>query len=310
MHTILGSGGAIGTELARALPGFKQDVRLVSRTPRKVNETDQLFPASLLDAAQVDRAVEGSAVCYLTAGLAYKTSVWRTQWPAVMKNVIDACEHHRTKFVFFDNVYAIGGDNVKHITENSPMSPTSRKGEVRATLDRMILEAVERGKLQALIARSPDFFSDMKATSVVMITVYENMVKGKKAQWFGNADVLHSIGYAPDLAMGTAMLGNTPDAFNKIWNLPVDSETLTGRQWVDLFAGMLKKKPALQVFPAWSVRALGLFVPILKEMHEMLYQFDRDYFFDSSKFTKTFGFTPKSNREALRETLTRLGHTV
>jgi nucleoside-diphosphate-sugar epimerase len=310
MHTILGSGGAIGTELARALPGFKQNVRLVSRTPRKVNVTDQLVPASLLDAAQVDRAVEGSAVCYLTAGLAYTTGVWQSQWPVVMTNVLDACARHNAKLVFFDNVYAIGGDNVNHITEDSPISPTSRKGEVRAALDRKVLEAVEKGKVQAIIARAPDFFSDMKATSVMMITVYENLLKGKKAQWFGSADVLHSMGYAPDLAMGTAILGNTPDAFNKIWNLPVDKETLTGRQWVDLFAGMLEKKPKVQVYPTWSVRALGLVVPVLKEMYEMLYQFDRDYVFDSSKFTRTFGFTPKTNQAALHETLTRLGHTV
>jgi nucleoside-diphosphate-sugar epimerase len=310
MHTILGSGGAIGTELARALPGFKQNVRLVSRTPRKVSETDELFPASLLDAAQVDRAVQGSAVCYLTAGLEYKTSVWQSQWPVLMKNVIDACGRHGAKLVFFDNVYAIGRDNVRHITETSPISPTSKKGEVRAALNRMILEAVEKGNVQAIIARSPDFFSDHKATSMMMITVYDNMVKGKKAQWFGSAEVIHSMGYAPDLAMGTAILGNTPEAFNKIWNLPVDKETLTGRQWVEVFAGMLKKKPGVQVYPAWSVRALGLFVPILKEMHEMLYQFDRDYFFDSGKFMKTFGYTPKTNREAVRETLKRLGHDV
>ena len=198
------------------------------------------------------------------------------------------------------------GTSPKH----SPISPTSNKGEVRAALNRMILEAVEKGNVQAIIARSPDFFSDMKATSMMMITVYDNMVKGKKAQWFGSADVIHSMGYAPDLAMGTAILGNTPDAFNKIWNLPVDKETLTGRQWVEVFAGMLKKKPDVQVYPAWSVRALGLFVPILKEMHEMLYQFDRDYFFDSGKFIKTFGYTPKTNREAVRETLRRLGHDV
>ncbi|MBA5844882.1 NAD-dependent dehydratase, partial [Escherichia coli] len=75
-----------------------------------------------------------------------------------IKNVIDACSTHNAKLVFFDNVYAIGGDNVKHITENSPISPTSKKGEVRAEVNKLILDSVEKGKLNAIIARSADFF--------------------------------------------------------------------------------------------------------------------------------------------------------
>jgi len=36
------------------------------------------------------------------------------------------------------------------------------------------------------------------------------------------------------------------------------------------------------------MRLLGLFVPILRELHEMMYQFENDYVFDSSKFQQRF----------------------
>jgi nucleoside-diphosphate-sugar epimerase len=134
--------------------------------------------------------------------------------------VIDACIEYNTRLVFFDNVYAIGGDNVKHIAEESPISPSSKKGEVRAGLDKMILEAIDKRGLKAIIARAPDFFSDQGQTSIIMNTVYDNLAKGKKAQWFCNAKVIHNCGYTPDLAKGTAILGNTPDAYGQIWNLP------------------------------------------------------------------------------------------
>lgn len=36
MQTILGSGGAIGIELAKALKEFTSEIKLVSRNPKKI----------------------------------------------------------------------------------------------------------------------------------------------------------------------------------------------------------------------------------------------------------------------------------
>ncbi len=94
MQVILGSGGAIGTELARALAHYTPDIQLVSRDPKKVNNTDQLFSADLTDADRVAKAVQGAEVAYLTVGLPYDTAVWRSVWPVVMANVINACKQH------------------------------------------------------------------------------------------------------------------------------------------------------------------------------------------------------------------------
>jgi len=301
MQTILGSGGAIGTELAKALKQYTSDIRLVSRNPKKVNDTDTLFPADLSDKSQVSKAIEGSEICYLTLGYEYKTKVWQEKWPALIKNVVEACIQHKTKLVFFDNVYAIGGDNVKHITELSPISPTSKKGKVRAFVDQHILENIETGKLNAIIARSPDFFGPSnKETSLVLNLVYDNFAKGKKAQWFCNADVIHTMGYTPDLAKGTAILGNTADAYNQIWNLPVDMNVLTGREWVKLFATEMNASDKVTVLPMWGLKLLGVFIPIMREMPEMMYQFDRPYNFDCTKFMNRFEFKTTSNLDAVK----------
>ena len=143
-QTILGAGGAIGIELAKALTTFTADIRLVGRNPKKVNSTDQLYQADLTNRDQVFKAVEGSQVVYLMVGFDYNTKLWQQMWPPLIKNVTDACLHHQAKLLFFDNVYAIGGDNVNHITEHSPISPTSKKGEVRAAVDKLILESIDK----------------------------------------------------------------------------------------------------------------------------------------------------------------------
>lgn len=306
MQTILGAGGAIGVDLAKALTAYTTDIRLVGRNPKKVNDTDTPYAADLTDASQISKAVAGSDICYLTIGFDYSTKLWQERWLPLIQSVVNACAEHQAKLVFFDNVYAIGGDHVKHLTEESPISPTSKKGEVRAQVDRHILESVEKGKVDAIIARAPDFFGPIKDKSITMNMIYDNLIKGKTAQWFCNANVQHSTGFVPDLAKGTAMLGNTPDAYNQIWNLPVDPVAPTGQEWVNLFATELNASNKVQVLPGWGMRLLGVFVPILKEMYEMRYQYDQPYYFDSSKFTERFKYTPTSNAEAVIQTIDAL----
>lgn len=306
-QTILGAGGAIAVELAKHLRNYTSDIRLASRNPRPVNPTDTVFPADLTRKEELFKAIEGSSVTYVVIGFSYDTRVWKQYWAPFMENTIAACLEYNSRLVFFDNVYAIGGDQVKHITENSPISPTSKKGEIRAQVDRLLLEAIEKNNVQAVIARAPDFFGGTsRQNSMLMNLVYDNLIKGKKAQWLCNAKVVHSIGYVPDLAKGTAILGNTPEAYNQIWNLPTDPQRITGEEWINLFASEMGAKNNYTVLPDWLVRTIGVFVPIMKELAEMNYQYDRDYYFDSAKFNNFFNYTPTANAAAVRELISQI----
>jgi nucleoside-diphosphate-sugar epimerase len=178
MQTILGSTGIIGTELAKALATYTNEIRLVSRHPQKVNEKDELVIANLLDAEETAVAVKGSSIVYLCAGLIYKYSIWKKEWPVIMKNVIAACIQHKAKLVFFDNVYAYGPVEGA-MKENTVFQPTSKKGQVRAEIANMILAAIQKGDLTALIARAPEFYGPGKTNSGVNATVFDNIKKGK-----------------------------------------------------------------------------------------------------------------------------------
>lgn len=300
MQTILGANGTIGQVLARELLSYTDKIRLVSRNPRKVNESDELFPADLSNPEMVDRAVEGSEVVYLVVGLDYKLNVWEERWPKLMRAVLDACIKYNSRLVFFDNVYMYDINAIPHMTEESPINPPSRKGAVRKHIAQMLLDEVKAGKLLALIARSADFYGPNNEKSVVMEIGYKNLKKGKRANWFINADKKHSFTFTPDAAKATALLGNTVDAFNQVWHLPSDKNILTGREFVDLFARELKVKSRVSVMPMWLIKLLGLFVPVLKEMPEMMYQYDRDYNFDSSKFEKRFKVNPTTYTEGIK----------
>lgn len=302
MQTILGSTGVIGKELAKSLLQYTDKIRLVSRNPQKVNPTDELFAADLLNAEQVLKAVEGSDVVYLTAGLQYKISIWQTQWPIIMKNVINACKTYKTKLVFFDNVYAYG--LVKGwMKEDTIVNPSSKKGEVRAQIAQMIMSEVEKGHLDAIIARAADFYGPHTPLSFVTVTVFENLKKGKQAQWFLDASKKHSMTYTPDAGRATAILGNTNSAYNQIWHLPTDKSVLTGKEFIELAAQAFGVEPKYTLLKKWMIQMVGVFVPVVKESVEMLYQNEFDYLFDSTKFEQAFNFTPTSYKDGIAETV-------
>ncbi len=301
MQTILGAGGAIGSPLAKELKAYTQHIRLVARKPVQVNGDDELFPADLTNREAVDLAVAGSEVVYLTVGLEYSMKVWRRDWPMVMSHVINACLKHNARLVFLDNVYMYAAGEIPHMKETSAIAPPSEKGKVRAGLVEMLNIAAKDRGLKMLIARSADFYGPSVKNSPLGIMVLDEYRKKKKAFWQVDAHKLHAFTYTPDAAKATAMLGNTPDAYNKVWHLPTSSEKFTGREFIEMVAAEMQVAPRYYIFSRLMMSLLGLFVPILKELKEMAYQYDRDYVFDSSKFEKRFSYKPVSYAEGIRE---------
>jgi nucleoside-diphosphate-sugar epimerase len=302
MQTILGSGGAIGIELAKALKDYTSQIRLVSRNPKKVNETDQLMAADLLKENEVRAAIKGSSIVYVTVGFPYNLKIWKKNWPKFIKYVIAACKEEKCKLVFFDNIYMYDSNLLDVITEETPINPTSKKGKLRKEIAQMIMEAVDKGEITALIARSADFYGpSIQNTSVLTETVFNPLYNGKKANWMSSVKYKHSFTYTPDAGKATALLGNTDAAYNQVWHLPTAANPPTGKEWIDLISNELGTKSKYQAAPKFLVQIMGLFVPLLKEMPEMMYQYDRDYDFNSSKFESRFDFIPTPYKVGIKE---------
>ncbi|SHG31316.1 Nucleoside-diphosphate-sugar epimerase [Fodinibius roseus] len=304
MQTILGAGGAIGRELAKALKEYTNEIRLVSRNPEKVNPTDELVAADLLNPDEVRSAVEGTSVAYVTVGLPYDAEVWEKKWPVLINNVLAACKEHNCKLVFFDNIYMYDEHHLNGMTEETPVNPPSRKGKVRARVANMIMEEAKEGGLKALIARSADFYGpNIKDTSMLTEMVVNPLSEGKKANWIGSAAVKHSFTYTPDAGKATALLGNRDEAYNQVWHLPTAAEPPTGKGWIEGVSREMGVKARYREVSKLMVRVMGLFVPVMSEIVEMYYQYDRDYVFDSRKFEQRFAFKPTPYREGIKNTV-------
>jgi len=298
MHTILGANGTIARELSKALASSTTAIRQVSRHPRKVNPGDEILIADLLDAEAVSNAVAGSDVVYLVAGLQYNLAIWQDQWPRVMRNVIDACKRQGARLVFFDNVYAYGRvDGV--MTEDTPFHPTSQKGEVRARIATMLLDEMRAGNLQAMITRSADFYGPGAAQSFPYVTIFQRLKAGKPPQWLGRADKIHTFTFTPDAGKALAVLSRSPEAYGQTWHLPTTKEPFTGADFARLACELAGRPDKLQVMPRWMMKLAELFIPVLRENAEMMYQFDYDYQFDSSKIESAYGLQPTPYRQGI-----------
>ncbi len=288
MQTILGASGQIGRELALSLKrDFTSDIRLVSRSPKKVNDTDQLLSADLLDPAQTLKAVAGSEIAYLTAGLPMDTQRWVEQWPVMMRNVIDACAAHGCKLVFFDNTYMYP-QTAQALTETTPFQPYGEKGKVRGAIAQQLLDAMAQGRVQAMICRAPEFYGPGQTQSITNTTIIDALKHGQRPKVFLRDDKLRSLIFTPDASRAMALLGNTPDAYGQTWHLPCDDHRLTYRQFIALAAGLFGTDNRSIVLKRWQLKLAGLFNATLRDAAELLPRYEADNLFVSDKFKRRF----------------------
>jgi nucleoside-diphosphate-sugar epimerase len=301
MHTILGAGGAIGTELVRELARAGRRVRLVGRNPELVEGASEVVAADVSDLDQTIRAVAGSTVVHLVVGLKYDIGIWRELWPRIMDNAIEACKRANARLIFFDNVYMYGRVSGR-MTEQTPFNPCSRKGEIRARIASTLFEEIRSGRLTALIARSADFYGPRARTSVANILVFDKFAKGASASWLVNDVVPHSYTYTPDAAKSLVLLADRESAWNQTWHVPTAANPPTGKQFIELVAREFGVPPKYRVLGRPLIWLAGLFNSDIRESYEMLYQSDAEYLFDSAKFSTAFGFEPTAYVEGIRRT--------
>lgn len=302
MQTILGANGQIAEELARELKRhYASNIRLVSRKPKKVNDTDMLFAADLLDAAKADEAIKGSEIAYFTLGLPMDSSMWEEQFPIIMRNVIESCKKYGAKLVFFDNTYMYP-QNDTILTEQTAFAPVGKKGAVRKKLAEMLLLEIAQGQIEAMICRAPEFYGPGKTQSITNTFIFDAIKANKKLKVPLNDHKLRSLIWTPDASKATALLGNTPDAYGQTWHLPIDENRLTYEQFIALASDVYKKKLNYTVIPRFVMKIGAIFNKRIAELQELLPRYAFDNIFDVSKFKNRFpDFKITSYREGIEQ---------
>jgi nucleoside-diphosphate-sugar epimerase len=301
MHVVVGASGGIGGALVRELARRGHRVRAVNRAG------DAAVPAGVerlaADVATPDgakAAAAGAAVVYHCAQPPY------TDWPAAFPPLTEAIAEGATaagaKLVLADNLYLYGPHDGP-LTEDLPAAATGPKGRTRARMAEHLLDLHRQGRLRVAIGRASNYYGPGGLTSVTGERLFRAAVAGRTVRWVGRLDQPHTLSYLEDVAAGLATLGEREEADGQAWHLPA-AEPLTGRQFLELVVAASGGRSRIGTNSAAMTRLAGLFSPMIREVGEVLYEFQAPYVVDWSKYRGAFRpSTPTPHAEAVARTV-------
>ena len=285
LQVVFGAG-QVGRTLATHLAGLGLPVRVVSRRcpsglPTGVNWRE----ADATDAEKASEAAQGAAVIYQCLNAPY--AKWAELFPPLQRGVLKAAERNDALLVTLENLYAYGPTHGVPMTEDLPLEATTRKGRTRAAMTQELLAARDAGRVHIAIGRASDFFGTGVTESTLGDRVFAHALAGRRADFIGNPDLLHTYSYAPDIAAGLATLGSDLRAIDRVWHLP-GPETTTTRQILHLVAQEVGQPVGIRSVSKLALGALGLINPTMRALIEMSYEFDEPFVLDTTRYQTTF----------------------
>ena len=300
LHVVFGAG-QVGHTLATHLSRMGLHVRSVSRRRPPTLAADVAWcAADATDPEAATDAANGATVIYQCLNAPY--TKWPQLFPPLQRGVLTAAERAGALLVSLENVYGYGPTGGKPMTEDLPLHAATVKGQTRAAMTQQLLAASEAGRVRMAIGRASDFFGPGVTESTLGERFFAKAVSGKRADFIGNPDLLHTYSYVPDIAAGLATLGTDARAVGQVWHLP-GPDTDTTRAILDLVAAEVGQRVEIRTVPKLVVRALGVVSPMMRALAEMSYEFDEPFILDTTKFRTTFGSTATPLATAVAETV-------
>lgn len=300
LQVVVGAG-PVGTATAMHLAANGETVRLVSRSGGgPAADGVELIAADATDAGRLAAIAAGATVIYNCASPPYHR--WPTDWPPLATSVLSAAERTGAVLVTMSNLYGYGPAG-HPISESDPLAASGPKGKVRAAVWKQALAAHQAGKVKVTEARAADFFGPkVRQQSPVGERSIPRLLAGRPVRVLGDPDAPHSWTYVPDIAAALAVLGADDRAWGHAWHVPTNPPMSQREILTALARDLSAPAPKLTRTPAWAVRAVGVIVPVVRELEEIRYQFDRPFVIDSSACQETFGIKPTPMAAALAAT--------
>jgi nucleoside-diphosphate-sugar epimerase len=301
LHVIFGTG-PLGRSVAEELVKRGKKVRMVNRSGKHegIPQNIEVVAGDAYSLEFTRHITKNAEVVYQCAQPQYHQ--WTEKFPALQNSILEGAASNKAKLVIADNLYMYGDPNGQTISEASVEQPHTKKGKLRKRMAEAALEAHRTGKLQVALSRPSHYFGP--GYDIAANFMFLPALKGKAVQLLGKIDVPHSFTYVPDAGRAMAILGTSEGSWGQLWIPPVMPEItqLEFAQKIWDLAGQ-KGKARLTLLNKWMLGLVGLFNAASRETVEMLYEFEKPYLVDSSKFEKTFHVKATGLEEAIRTTL-------
>jgi nucleoside-diphosphate-sugar epimerase len=297
---VVTGAGPVGWTVTEQLAGQGHRVRVLTRSGsgpehplverRAVDVSDPELPAESFRGA--------SAVFHCIHGSAYSAKAWEQELPRAEETVLAAAGEAGAVVVFPESLYAYSEPD-RVMTEGSPRSARGGKRGVRTAL----LGARAASAANTVSVVAGDFFGPRVRTSHAGERMVPRILARRPLQVVGSADQPHSFTFVPDLAAAMIKAAQTPSLWNRVLHAPTNP-ALTQRQLADALAEAAGvPQPQVGVLPGWLLRAVGLFSSDVRELAEMLYQFQRPFVMGSAASEAALALGPTPLAAAARMTV-------
>ncbi len=300
LHVVFGTG-PLGMAVARELARRGKTVKMVNRSGKAAEAPVgvQVVAGDAYDPASTRAICKGATVVYQCAQPAY--TEWPTKFPTLQAGIVEGAAAAEAKLVVGDNLYMYGEVDGP-LTEALPNAAQTRKGRVRGEMAATLLEAHQSGKVRVAIGRGSDFYGPGVFASAVGDRVFYPALAGKKVSVLGKPDLPHTYTYIEDFGSGLVTLGEHDKALGQVWHIP-NAPTVTTREFINLIFEEAGHPAKVGAVSKPMLAMVGLFVPTIREMGEMFYEFDKPFVVDHRKFEQAFGNQAIPQRDAIRQTL-------
>ncbi len=300
-HVIVGAG-PVGSGTAQRLAAMGHDVKVVTRSGSGPSGTGiECLAADATDSDALAKLAAGADTLYNCANPPYDQ--WATTWPPLAESFLSAAEASGARLVTMGNLYVYPAGS-SPMSATTPLDPPSKKGAIRATMWREALAANDAGRIQAAEVRASDFFGPgVGANGHLGDRVVPKALKGKNVSFIGDPHQPHSWSYMGDVAATMATVGTDERAMGRPWHVPT-LPPMTAQQMVDAITNAADVDPVtVRSIPPLVLRLAGLFVPAMRELREMLYQFDEPFVIEASETEATFGLTATPLADQIEATI-------
>lgn len=297
---VIGLGPA-GAATARLLAGQGHLVRVVTRSGRDPEPGIEHIALDATDSTRLIEAVQGATTIYSCAAPPYHR--WVSDWPPLATSLCETAEATGAVLVMLGNLYGYGPVDGP-MTEELPLAPTGPKGRVRAAVWEQARKLHEQGRIKAVEVRASDFFGPgVTDGGHLAARVMPRLLRGKAVSTLGDPDTPHSWTYLPDVARALVEIAGEERAWGRAWHVPTEP-ALSTREMVDRLAGQAGTGPVtVRRLPPALLGVLSYVSPLIRELREVRYQFDRPFVVDAGAYEAEFTVRATPVDEQIEATL-------
>lgn len=304
---VIGGNGGIGREVCLALKRHGWQVRAVARHLPSERSGIEWIQGDAMQRADVLAAANGvDVIVHAVNPPGYRQ--WDKLVLPMLDNTIAAAKANGARIVLPGTIYNFGPDAFPLLREDSPQHPHTRKGEIRAEMERRLAEAAHAG-VRTLVLRCGDFFGPYAGNNWFSQGLLQVGKPVQTLRYPAEYTHEHAWAYLPDVAETMVRLLERESDLSDFEAFNFGGYWLDGHAMVDAVrraAG--NPHVALRRFPWWLTALFAPFVETLREMRKMRYLWKTPIRMDDTKLVVFLGGKPYSPLdEALRATLAGLG---